>query len=207
MATMSLAAERRTSTGKGAARKLRRTGRIPAVVYREGGPATAVAIDPHDLEQVFRKTMNPNTLVELTFDGGTHTCLVREAQRHPVSQALLHVDFYEVAPDDDLRIAVPVRTVGRAVGTRLGGQLRVIRRFLDLTCKPAHIPPSVDIDVTSLGVGQFIRVSQVEAPPGTKLIYRSDYNVVTVMSKRMAQAGPAALGAEAPEGEAVETEA
>ncbi|MEL6345141.1 MAG: 50S ribosomal protein L25 [Myxococcota bacterium] len=185
MAAVNLKANRREESGKGSARKIRREGMIPAVIYRAGTEATSIAIDPHDLELQFKRSGNPNALVGIDLDGGRDfTCLVREVQRHPVSGVIRHVDFYEVDNNEKIRVSVPVEPVGRAAGTRLGGRLRVIRRTLDVRCLPNDIPATVQIDVTPLNVGEFIRASQVTAPEKTELILEADFNVISVIGKK-----------------------
>lgn len=194
MATVSLGATLRTGSGKGIARKIRAEGMLPAVVYRGGEPATPVSIDPEALELAFKKTQNRNTLVVLDLgEGQQRTCLVREAVRHPVSRRLEHVDFFEVLPDQQVEVVVPITPVGTSKGVKLGGKLRVIRRDMKVRCKPADIPASVDIDVSELSVNEFIRISQVAAPAGCELVYAADFNVMTVVGKRGA-ANPAAEG-------------
>ncbi|RME22803.1 MAG: 50S ribosomal protein L25 [Deltaproteobacteria bacterium] len=186
MASVSLDATLRENTGKGGARKLRAAARLPAVVYRAGQPATPIAIDPAAVELAFKKTGNRNTLVELDIAGDRkRTCLVREAQRHPVTRQLQHIDFYEVEPDQQVTVKVDVRPVGVAKGLKLGGTLRIIRRTLDVRCKPADIPPSIDVNVTRLGVGEFITVAGIQPPEGCELLYSSDFNVLTVVGKRV----------------------
>lgn len=194
MATVSLGATLRNTTGKGHARKIRAEGKLPAVVYRGGDAAVPVTIDPEALELAFKKTQDRNTLVQIQIEGGdSRTCLVREAIRHPVSRRLEHVDFYEVLPEQVVTVEVPVRPVGTAKGTKLGGKLRVIRRSLVLQCKPADIPSAVDIDVSEMVVNDFVKASQIVPPTGCTLSYTADFNVLTVVGKR----GAATAAAEA----------
>ena len=184
MNTMSLSATRRTATGKGAARKLRRAGQLPGVIYSGGRPASPVAVDPAALDRIFRHTGNANTLIEVDVEGDKHLCLVREIQRHPVSKVARHVDFYEVDAEVPVTVNVPVRTRGVAEGTKMGGTLRLVRRTLRVRARPQDIPEAIEVDVTSMQVGDFIRVSAIEAPEGCEILYKSDFNVVTVFGKR-----------------------
>jgi large subunit ribosomal protein L25 len=184
MATVNLSANPRSDMGKGAARKLRAQGLMPAVIYRAGQPATSISLDPHALEQAFRRTGNRNTLVELGIDGNNFVCLVKATQRDPVNAELLHVDFFEVDSGEHVVVDVPVSTVGKSAGEVEGGKLRIIRRDLRLRCKPSDIPDTIVVDVTKLSVGDFTRVSGIEAPAGAEIIAGSDFNVVTVLGKR-----------------------
>ena len=184
MATVNLSATPRDDFGKGAARKIRAQGLLPAVIYRAGQPATSVTLDPRELENAFRRTGNRNTLVDLGVDGGNFVCLVKSTQRDPVSAELLHVDFYEVADGEPVEVSVPLEAVGKAAGVVAGGKLRMIRRDLTVSCKPGDIPASVEVDVTKLNVGDFVRVSEIEAPAGVAIVAPNDFNVITVVGKR-----------------------
>ncbi len=184
MATVSLSANSRNESGKGSARKLRAEGLMPAVIYRAGQPATSISIDPFALENAFHKTRNRNTLVALGVDGTTYTCLVKATQRDPVTSNLLHVDFFEVDDNENVLVVVPVTTTGKAPGVVAGGVLRLIKRDLKVRCKPGAIPESVAVDVSSLNIGDFIRVSGVAAPESTEIIAPNDFNVLTVIGKR-----------------------
>jgi large subunit ribosomal protein L25 len=184
MATMSLSATTRTNSGKGAARKIRALGQIPAIIYRAGQPATSVSINPNDLENAFRRTGNRNTLVDIGVDGKNFICLVKHAQREPGVDVLLHVDFYEVSADEAVNVVVPVRSFGKSLGEVAGGRLHVIRRDLTVRCKPGDIPESVDVDITNLEIGDFVRVSGVTPPAGAEIISQIDFNVVTILGKR-----------------------
>lgn len=183
METHAVTAAARSTTGKGAARKSRKAGQTPGVLYRAGGSATPINFDVAELAAVFRKTADPNTVVSLTFDGSARTCLIREIQRHPVSRTVVHVDFYEIDADYPVTVSVAIRPVGRAVGTRAGGTLRVLARRLTVKCPAGSIPSHLDVDVTDLDVGRFIKASQVPAPAGVAISFAQDFNVLTVQGK------------------------
>ena len=184
MATVSLTANARSEHGKGAARKLRAEGLMPAVIYRAGQPATSISLDPLALENAFRRSGNRNTLVELGVDGSKFVCLVKDTQRDPISADLLHVDFFEVDDNEEVLVEVPVSTTGKAPGVVAGGKMRIIKRNLRIKCKPADIPETVEVDVAKLNIGDFVRVSAVSAPSGTEIVAPNDFNVVTVVGKR-----------------------
>jgi large subunit ribosomal protein L25 len=184
-----LAAEARgTETGKGVARKLRATGKIPAVIYGPNCEARPLAVDPTALQGIFKLTKNRNTVVQLDVPGeGTVPCLVREAQRHPLSRDLLHVDFYRVDHGHPVQVKVPVRPVGKAAGAALGGRLRMIRRELWVRCDFERIPATLDLDVTPMNIGDMLPVSAFQPPEGVEIIYDNDFNVVTLYGKRGAK--------------------
>ena len=187
MSTVTMNATVRTQTGKGAARKIRTGGLVPAIVYRAGNEPSLVNINPKTLTTLFEKTQNPNTLVKLSMDDGKEaTCLVKEVQRHPVSGDIRHVDFYQVSNKESIVVSVPVRAVGRAIGTTLGGALRIIRRELEVSCKPQDIPEVIEVDVTNLDIGKFIKVNEIPNPKGTQILFddKGIFNVVTVIKRR-----------------------
>ena len=184
MATVSLSANIRDNFGKGAARKARAQGLLPAVIYRGGQPATSITLNPGELENAFRRTGDRNTLVDLGIDGQNFVCLVKSTQRDPASAELLHVDFYEVDNNEPVVITVPVEAVGKAAGVVAGGKLRIIKRDLTISCKPGDIPETVQVDVTPLNVGDFVKVSAVPAPSGAEILASSDFNVLTILGAR-----------------------
>lgn len=182
--TTTLAAEaRQTGFGKGAARKLRAAGRVPAVVYANGGAARSIAVDPKALLDIFRISNNRNTVVTLDLAGEAITTMVKSVQRHPVSRALEHVDFLAVDASKPVNVTVPVVAVGKAVGAASGGKVKVLRRELHISCAHNNIPTSLEVDVTPLEIGAVLRVSQVVAPEGVTVRYEADYPVVTCLGK------------------------
>ncbi len=190
-------ASARASTGKGAARKSRKSGSTPGVLYRAGEAARPLNFSVAELAGVYRKTSDPNTLLTVKLDGVDRLCLIREIQRHPVSRRVEHIDFYEVEPSSVVQVDVAINPVGRAAGTRAGGLLRVIKRTLSVTAPAGNIPRVLDIDVTNVEVGQFIRASDVVAPTGVSVVFKRDFNVLTVEGKRTDMPVPGAAPAAA----------
>ena len=198
MESLILNATPRPETGKGVARKARTAGRTPGVVYRAGGAATPVSFDVAALATIFRKTADPNTLVSVQVEGAeARPCLVREIQRDPVSRNVLHVDFYEVDVDYVVTVEVALTPTGRAAGTRAGGTMRQLVRSVSVQCAAGRIPRTIEVDVTPLEVGQFLKVSQIPQPEGVKILFSRDYNVVAVEGKRVSKEEAAAAAAAA----------
>lgn len=201
MVRYSLDAEARDTHGKGPTHKVRAEGRVPGVVYRAGEAAQPVQFDAKALAGIFRKANDRNALLDLNCGGGTRTCVVRDIQRHPRSRAVEHVDFLEVRAGEEVQVKVLVATVGKAAGTRAGGTLRVLARELPLRCNAFAIPRTIEVDVTALEVDQYVKASQVTVPDGVTLVYKQDYNVLTVEGKKaeveVAPAAAAAPGAAA----------
>jgi len=180
----SLSVEPRTAFGKGAARKLRAAGSVPAVVYSQGGEASHYTVSPTDLLEIFRTTQNANTIIDLKSGDTSIKVLVKDAERHPVSRDILHVDFLAVHEDTPVTVMVPLEAVGRPAGASLGGRLRLIRRSLKTRCTFDKIPVSHKIDVTPLHIGDMVKLSEVPLADGVELIPDSDINVLPCYGKR-----------------------
>jgi len=201
MDTVSISALSRDDFGKGASRKLRAQARVPAIVYREGKAPAHLSFDARELTLLYRKSENPNMVLSIDVDGSPITAILKEADKHPVSRQLLHVDFYQVVEGVEVSVEVPVRTVGRSAGATLGGQLRMLRRTIRVTCKPEFIPADIVIDISPLNIDDFVRASDLPEIANVKLLRDNDYNILSIDGKR-AQAAAAAEAAEAEEAEA-----
>ena len=184
MDTNLAATPRTTSNGKSDARKVRKAGQLPAVVYGPGAENENISVDPHALDEIFRKSQNANTIVNLQIGKKTVPALVRDVQRHPLTRKYIHVDFYRVSDDRDVVVPVPVTTTGKSAALAVGGRVQVVRRDLNVRCKPSKIPTIIEIDVTALNVGDGVRVSAVTAPAGCEIVYEQDFPVVAVAGKQ-----------------------
>ncbi len=170
MAENVLSADTRTATGKGANRKLRVQGRIPAVVYGKGRDPLSVALDPRALEALLRKSgAGLNTLIDLSVSGRTDTVLIKELQRHPVHGRYLHVDFFQVDLTQKITVSVPIHFTGKARGVEFGGILDHPLREIEVECLPRAIPEFVEVDVSALEIGQSIHVSDLRLPEGVEV--------------------------------------
>ena len=160
-----LDAVKRAGVGGSEARRLRRAGQLPAVLYggdaKGGRPkAVPVAVDPTALLRILYSESGVNTLIRLDVaGGGTSRVLVKAYQLDPISQQLLHVDFYRVAMDKAITVTVQFVLKGEAKGVKQqGGQLEFVHREMDVECLPARIPEHIEVDVTELLMGQSVRV-------------------------------------------------
>lgn len=199
LTSTTLSATLRTTTGKGVARQLRLAKKIPAVVYG-GKTSISVAVDPLALRAAIKTPHKFNTLLTVKIEGGAeHKALLKDYQQDPVTRALLHADFYEVAMDKAITVPVPVVLVGTAKGAKEGGILQQARRELDVTCLPKDIPEKIEVDVTELEITDALHVADVKAPPGCKLRFTSNYTVALVaIPEKEEIATPVAAAAAAP---------
>jgi large subunit ribosomal protein L25 len=188
-----LEAIRRDTYGRNNAGRLRRAGRIPAVLYggdtREGEP---VAVDPKALMQILHSDAGVNTLIALQLEGAGETrVLVKEYQLDPVTRKLLHADFYRVAMDKVLRVTVPVFLTGEAKGVKAqGGVVDFVNRDIVIECLPADIPEHLTVDVTELMLNDGIRVRDLDTAGKWKPVSDADLLIVHVIAPKV-EAEPA----------------
>ncbi|MBN2799838.1 MAG: 50S ribosomal protein L25 [Deltaproteobacteria bacterium] len=175
---------RQDNFGKEGARKLRASGGLPGVVYGPESSPISITVDPHELDTIFRHSQNRNTVVELQVGDETIPCLVREVQRHPVTRAYKHVDFYRLSLARPVTVMVPVVSVGKSLGASIGGRVRIIRREMKVRCPYTMIPATVPVDVTKMNIGDMVKASEIPAPEGTELLFETDFNVVTIYGKK-----------------------
>jgi large subunit ribosomal protein L25 len=172
MATQELVITRRAGTGKEVARRLRRAGVVPAVVYGGSAPES-VTVDPKAVLRIIHGHEGSTQLLTLRFDGdgGTRMAIIRDLQFHPVSENLLHVDLQEVSADRAITVRVAVHPVGEAAGVReQKGILNVVLHELDVSCLPTMIPESIAADVSALMIGDVLTVADLHAPEGVRIL-------------------------------------
>jgi large subunit ribosomal protein L25 len=170
----------RETSGKGPNRRLRASGRIPAVLYGHKNQTVSLEVDPKDIFRILHSQSGENTIFGLNVPGRERlNCLIKEYQLEPISHSLLHADLYEVAMDETLEVKVPVETKGEAYGVKSeGGLMDVVHRELRLECLPADIPESIEVDVTNLKIGDMIRVRDL--PPNEKITILEDPETVII---------------------------
>ena len=199
MSETALVVESRATTGKGAVRKLRAAGRIPAVLYGQGKESVPLTIDPRALEKVLRAG-GANALLDLTVEGrpelGSPVALVKELQRHPIRGTIVHADLYQVDLTRTVEVEVPVHLVGKAKGLDFGGILEHSLREIALECLPRSIPASIEVDVSNMEVGDVIHVRDLALPPGVSLVSEPDLGVVHVALPAAEEEAPVAAAAE-----------
>jgi large subunit ribosomal protein L25 len=201
-----LEATRRDTIGKNEARRTRRDGLVPAVLYGATGDgagreATAIAVNPRALLRILHSESGANTLISLRLaDAGETRVLVKEYQLDPVTHEVLHADFYRVAMDKVIRVTIPVLVKGEPKGVKQqGGILEFIRREIEVECLPADIPENVEVDVSELMLHQGLRVRDLIADPKWKPVSDADMMLVhVIMPKAEEAAAPADAAVAAP---------
>jgi large subunit ribosomal protein L25 len=189
MATASLAAELRSETGKGVARKLRAAGRVPAVIYGHNRESQGLSVNARELAKLLEHISAASTVVELGLGSGTARTLIREIQRHPVKRNIVHVDFQELVAGEKVHVALPLVFVGVAAGVReQGGLLEEVMREVQVSVDPASIPNHLDVDVSGLMIGHPIHVRDLTLPAGVSVLDDPDLTVVAVAAPRTVEA-------------------
>ena len=199
-----LEAVERTQRGKNEARRLRASGKVPAVVYGDKDGARAIAVDPKTLSKILRTELGANTLIQLKLAGGGDTrVLVKEYQIDPVTHQLLHADFYRVAMDKVIRVTVTVVPRGEPKGVKQqGGVLDVVHRQLEIECLPADIPQHIEVDVTEMMVGMNVRVRDVATDAKWKALSDPDMMLLHVIIPKVEEVAPTPEAAAAAAGAA-----
>jgi large subunit ribosomal protein L25 len=204
MSEYKLAAENRADAGKGAARRLRAAGRIPAVLYGHGTKPKSLSIDARELSHALRTDAGANVLLELQVGRTKHLALAKEIQRHPVRGTFTHIDFILVRRGEKVHVAVPVHLVGEAPGVREGGIADQDLYQVDVEAEVTAVPDAVEADVSGLRIGDVLRVADLKAPAGSTILEDPEASVVSVVPPAVE---PAPEEAEEAEAEAAEGEA
>ncbi len=184
MAQEALAAQIRTSTGKGAARKLRRSNQIPAIVYGVDPSPLMIAVNYSQLARIIRRSTSDNIMLDLQIESEKGTQLkkvmLKELQVDPIKDTLLHADFYEVSMDKEITVEVRINLVGSPEGVTKGGILQHVKRELTVSCLPDKLVDSLDVDVSALDIGDAIHVKDIQLPEGITCLDEEDMTVAVV---------------------------
>jgi large subunit ribosomal protein L25 len=215
-----LEAKSRVAAGKSEARRLRRSGLVPAVAYGKGFPSTPIAVPPKEVATILRSELGKNTVLELSLDGKKLLAMIRDFALHPVQRSLEHVDFVEVKLDRPVDVEVPLVAIGKAAGVAKGGVLRIVYRLVPVRCLPDRIPARLETEVTHLELGEHITTQDLKLPDGVTVRLPAEQTLVAVVAPEKeveetpvagaaaaaapgaAAGAPAAAGAAAPAAEA-----
>jgi large subunit ribosomal protein L25 len=191
MEQQELVIHRRQGTGKSIARRLRRSGSVPAILYG-GKEPVPITVNPREVLRVMQGHAGTTQLLTLRFegDGGQRMAIIRDLQVDPVSEQLLHVDLQEVSMDRAITVSVAVHTIGEPSGVKnQQGILNLVLHELQISCLPGQIPARIEADVSALDIGDVLTVGQLTAPPGVRFLNDAGQAVATV-SPPMAEEAP-----------------
>jgi large subunit ribosomal protein L25 len=203
MDTVKINATTRELRGKGGARASRRAGRVPCILYGPG-ENLALAVDQRELDGILRSVSSGNAIFDVQLEGHEgedFKTIIKEVQRHPVSEQVIHLDLEHIRMDQKVRVHVPVRLQGSAAGVKEGGILEHLTRELELDCVASMIPASIDIDITNLERNSAIHIRDLKLDESIHVLNPADQVVVMVVSPatEVEEAPAAEAAAPAPE--------
>lgn len=175
----------RTITGKGAARKIRALGYVPAILYGKGKETVPIVIDPKEMLPVFYSARGANSVLRLEVEDSegakeSTLAIIRDYAVHPYKRVLEHCDLMRVDETTELTVRVPFKFVGRSEGEKLGGRLNVAIRRVTLKCPASMVPEAVVVDVTPIKIGHTLSLSQITYPEGTRPVFTKDAVVLSI---------------------------
>ena len=174
-------AEKREIFGKNASRRLRREGMIPAILYGADALNVPLTLKKQDVFMILRSDTGENTVFQVSFDSENRDVMIKELQRDPVTDEILHADFVHIAMDKVIRVDVSVESVGEAVGVKTeGGFVDFITREVEIECLPKDIPENIEVDISGLHLRQSLKAGDITLPEGVKLITPSDTILVLI---------------------------
>lgn len=174
-------AEKRGAFGKNASRRLRREGMMPAVLYGADRANVPLTLKKKDVFTILMSESRERTIFQISYDSELKNVMIKELQRNPVTDEILHADFIQIAMDRAIRVSIPVITVGEAVGVKTeGGFVELITRGVEIECLPKNIPERMEVDISNLHLRQSLKVGDLTAPEGVKLISHPDTLLVLI---------------------------
>jgi large subunit ribosomal protein L25 len=190
MAMMELTAVRRHGSGKEGVRKLLSLGKVPGIMYGKGRESRSVEFDRKDLEKFLGVARRGTVIVRLSVREDSETkeayAVLKEVQTNPRTDRVIHVDFYEVAFGKKFRIEVPIRVKGKAVGLEQGGIVEQVTRTLEVECLPKDVPEFLEVDVTTLGIGDSLHLKNLIFPEGVQPVEKDlTATIVSVHAPRI----------------------
>ncbi len=185
MATAQFSATTRTDAGTGHARKLRRAGQVPAVIYGHGRDPQSLALDAREFGKLLDRIAYASTVIELNVDGKPAMTLIRDIQRHPFKPEILHVDFQELVAGEKVTVSVPLVFIGVPDGVRnSGGILDQVMHEVSIHVDPSMIPNHLDVDVTNLTIGHSFHVGDLTLPEGVEVLDEEDATICVVTAPK-----------------------
>lgn len=188
MKSVPLKAFPRSLVQRGAVKKLRASGRVPATIYGRQAKPQNLEVGFDDITDLLHHSVSENLLVDLSVENDARAkrlALVQEVQHHPLDGKVLHVDFHEVAENEKVTVSVPVETTGEPVGVKTGGgTLEHILHKLKVRCLPKDLPEQITVDVTALEIGKSLHIGDITAPAGVEILGEKTRTVVAVAAPR-----------------------
>jgi large subunit ribosomal protein L25 len=171
-ANFEINAQSRSDAGKGASRRLRRTGQVPGIVYGAHKDPTMISVPHNELIHSLENEGFYANLLNLNLDGKTEQVVLKDLQRHPAKPFVMHVDFQRVQADEKIRLHVPIHFINESTcpGLKAGGQASHVMSDMEITCLPKDLPEFIEVDMSGLEMGVILHASEVKLPEGVELI-------------------------------------
>ncbi|SHF39270.1 50S ribosomal protein L25 [Desulforamulus putei] len=180
MADTALNANIREERTKSSLKRIRDSGEIPGVVYGKHMGTMAISVDARELKKILGSVTGRNTLIKMNLNGGRQTVMIKSLQMDPLHHQIQHVDFQQVTEDTKVRTVVPVQLVGTPKGVARGGVVQHDLRSAEIECLPSRIPDAIKVDISELEIGDALSVSDLQVPPGVKILDHPHTTVVGV---------------------------
>ncbi|WDP85468.1 MAG: 50S ribosomal protein L25 [Desulfobacter sp.] len=182
MELIELNAKTRETKGKGAARKMRADNAIPAIVYGAKTEPLKLSVDTSVFDKIIRDNGTTGLFFNLNIEGGQEKMvMLKQLQMDAFGLKYLHVDFHEIDMDAKVSVSIPVETTGECAGVKEGGMLQIIRRELDILCKPKDTPESIVLDIAELAIGDAIHVEDIDLGASIEIPHEVNFTVLTVV--------------------------
>jgi len=193
-----LAAQIRSETGRTAVKKIKSQGFVPAVIYAHNETPVTLQVNERDIDTLLSHAVGEHLLVDLEIAGGANRlAIIQEVQHHPVTQAVLHVDFHGVSANEEIESSIPVEAVGEPIGVKsFGGILEQLVRTVTIKCLPQDLPESINVDVSAMKIGDSLHIKDIQLPAGVTAV-DTDVTVFLVAEPNVAAEAPAATEAPA----------
>ncbi len=174
----------RASNGKGAARAVRREGRVPAVIYGGGAEPTSISLDFNATKKLIFAGHFLTTVFEVNVDGKKIRVIPRDYQLDPIRDQPLHVDFLRLTAGQKIKVEVPVHVINQAAspGIKRGGAVNLVQHSIEMMVPPDAIPAGVDVDLTGVEIGKSIHVSMLKLPANCTVVDKSDFTILTIVA-------------------------
>ncbi|HEX5036517.1 MAG TPA: 50S ribosomal protein L25 [bacterium] len=200
MERLKVAAEVREGGKKGITRRLRKDGRIPAVLYGRGEKPVNLSLHAKEFTHMMKGSAGTNALIDLTVTGekaGQLVVMVKDFQTDILRHAISHVDLLKIDMTQKISVKIPVHIVGKAVGVVNGGLIELVNRDIEVRCLPGNIPEKIDVDITPLDIGNSFHTKDLKLPDGVEAVTGADQTIVSIVTPREEVAAPAAEAAPA----------
>ena len=202
---MKIQAERRAVSGRGSVQRLRKQGLLPGVINNDKCESVLIQLNRHDFEMFLRHHSSESLILDVQVEGDTSKkLLLKEVQHHPVSDQIMHVDFLEISMTKKMRVDIPIRLIGDAIGvTSEGGVLDQLIRTVQVECLPSDLVEGIEVDVSALKVGDAIRVSQIKVDPKLHILTNGSVAVANVSIPKVVEEAPEEVAAASTEPEVI----